>query len=232
MENVSGIYSIENIITGKIYIGSSKHCRQRKNDHLYDLRANTHHSIHLQRSFNKHGEENFVFKIIEYVNSDETELLKREQYWLDYLQTYNRDKGYNICKMAGTMSGFKHSDDTKQLLSKMGKGKKRSDETKERMSKNSARIWLGKQRGEEFKKNLQIKNGGDKNGMFHKNHTYETKQKMGKPILQYDIDMNLIKEWDWISQAEKDLNFDASYIVKCCKGKIKQYKGCIWKYKT
>lgn len=49
-------------------------------------------------------------------------------------------------------------------------------------------------------------------------------------VMQYDIDGNLLKVWDSISDIQKDLGFFASNICKCCKGNIKSYKGYVWRY--
>ena len=52
-----------------------------------------------------------------------------------------------------------------------------------------------------------------------------------KPILQYDMDMNLVKEW--ISQAEASRSgFTQSEISSCCLGKVRQHKGYIWRFKN
>lgn len=60
-----GIYQICNTINGKIYVGSAKNFDRRWGSHLYELRRGTHINPHLQRSFNKHGEQNFKFEIVE-----------------------------------------------------------------------------------------------------------------------------------------------------------------------
>jgi hypothetical protein len=44
--------------------------------------------------------------------------------------------------------------------------------------------------------------------------------------------MNLIKEWNDITQASKELNIYNSNISMCCKGKLKTTGGYIWKYKN
>jgi predicted Zn-dependent protease len=53
-----------------------------------------------------------------------------------------------------------------------------------------------------------------------------------KSVLQYDLNMNLIKEWNDITQASKELNIYNSNISMCCKGKLKTTGGYIWKYKN
>ena len=54
--------------------------------------------------------------------------------------------------------------------------------------------------------------------------------KLSKPVLQYDLDGNLIREW--ASAMECDRNgFNQGNVSACCRGKRKTYKGSIWKYK-
>ena len=52
---VSGIYCIENLITGKVYIGQADHIKRRWQNHKRTLKNNKHKNIHLQNSWNKHG---------------------------------------------------------------------------------------------------------------------------------------------------------------------------------
>jgi hypothetical protein len=51
-----------------------------------------------------------------------------------------------------------------------------------------------------------------------------------KAILQCDKDGNPIKEWVSISEVERQLGFDHSALLRCCKGKYKSSYGYIWRY--
>src|SRR5690606_1147272 len=62
--------------------------------HLSMLRANKHKNKYLQNSFNKYGEENFEFSIIEVCTKENC--LLREQYWINKLEVIDKTKGYNI----------------------------------------------------------------------------------------------------------------------------------------
>lgn len=77
----SGIYCIINIYNGKRYIGSSKNIRERLWGHRASLRHNKHCNSHLQNSWNKYGEKNFDFYVIE--KCPEEKLLEREQFYID-----------------------------------------------------------------------------------------------------------------------------------------------------
>lgn len=89
MSMISGIYKITNIITQDSYIGSSVNVKQRKNKHFSDLNLNKHFSLHLQRSYNKHGKQNFNFEIL--AKAPKEYLIKLEQWFLDNLKpTFNK----------------------------------------------------------------------------------------------------------------------------------------------
>jgi len=82
-----GIYEIKNKVTGKSYIGSSKQIEKRWDQHLQALEKGRHHSILLQRAWNKYGRSYFEFKVKE--ECGEEQLLEREQYYLDLEPEYN-----------------------------------------------------------------------------------------------------------------------------------------------
>ena len=51
-------------------------------------------------------------------------------------------------------------------------------------------------------------------------------------ILQYDLDMNLVKEWKSLRGIERmETTMSRSQIAKCCKEGRETYAGFIWKYK-
>ena len=52
-----------------------------------------------------------------------------------------------------------------------------------------------------------------------------------KPIEQYDLEGNFIKEWDSATQVERDLGFNHSNISKCCLGRYNTAYNYKWKYK-
>lgn len=92
--SISCIYKITNTINGKVYIGQTTDYNNRKTQHLRTLRHNNHANIHLQYAWNKYGEENFVFEIIEETSPEN--LLYREDYWIQYYNSDVGDYGYNI----------------------------------------------------------------------------------------------------------------------------------------
>jgi group I intron endonuclease len=141
----TGIYQIQNIVNGSVYIGSSNDMSKRWIDHRKLLRKNTHTNQHLQNAWNKYGEQSFSFVILEHrPNDSKKALLYREQEYLDlYLLKY-KDRCYNIATVAGSgpgpKVGNKHSTLTKQKQSAglvgntNASGVIRSSEFKEKLS--------------------------------------------------------------------------------------------------
>lgn len=114
MEKLAGVYQIKNKINGHIYIGSSVNMVDRLWNHKTKLRNQTHKNPHLQAAWNKYGEENFEFTILETVQRRE-DAVKLEQ---KYIDTFNPD--YNIATSAtATRLGIPMSDDAKKKLSKV-----------------------------------------------------------------------------------------------------------------
>jgi group I intron endonuclease len=125
----SGIYQIRNTVNGKVYVGSAVNFARRFSQHQSALRNGKHDSGKLQNAWNKYGEDSFAFSVIERV-VEVSNLISREQYWIDALQAVRC--GYNINPTAGSSLGVRRSDEFKK---KCSEAKKRiTPETREKMS--------------------------------------------------------------------------------------------------
>lgn len=85
------VYQILNKNTQKVYIGSTKDYKNRKQTHLLNLRKDSHVNSHLQRSFNKHGEHSFEFSVL----LECEDYLEREQ---EIIDSSDWDNLYNMSK--------------------------------------------------------------------------------------------------------------------------------------
>lgn len=119
MSKITGIYTITNSVNGKVYVGSAYDVSRRWIVHLCLLRSGKHHSVYLQRAWNKYGENAFTFRVEEAVE-DRNFLLAREQCWI--WRTGSFGDGYNSAPVAGGTHGFKHSEATKEKLRQTSKG--------------------------------------------------------------------------------------------------------------
>ena len=66
---------------------------------------------------------------------------------------------------------------------------------------------------------------------IERSHNKQINGKCSKPVLQYDLQDNLIKEFPSLIQVYRELGFSYGHIGDCCKGKLKQVYGYKWKYK-
>jgi group I intron endonuclease len=151
-----GIYGIHCKSNDKWYIGESININQRMMQHKANLRSNYHDNNYLQSAWNKYGEEEFEFIILEAHDiADKTYLFERESYWMGRCGYPSPNSCFNL-KEAGIYSpypiklkqkiseslkgkksntlGKKHSEESKRKMSEAKKGTKLSDETKHKIS--------------------------------------------------------------------------------------------------
>lgn len=180
----SGIYRLNNIITGKSYIGSSVSLGRRFSNYYstgyLEYKVKKGYSI-IYNSLLKHGYSNFSIDILEYC---EPELcISREQYYIDELKPK-----YNICEKAGSLLGFKHSEATKAKMKINNLGKKHTYETRQRI-------------GLSIKLSVKVK-------LIPKLITKDTRLKLssrssGVKVKIYDKSNNFVKEFSTITNAAK-----------------------------
>lgn len=91
MKNV--IYKIRNVLNEHYYVGSTVNSRKRFWAHRKALRNNNHDCVHLQRAWNKYGEDCFKFEIVQKYETRE-ELYPAEQKWLN--EHFGQSYMYNV----------------------------------------------------------------------------------------------------------------------------------------
>lgn len=134
-------------------------------------------------------------------------------------------------KMSESLQGEKNpnygkpmSDEQKKKLSEALKGKKHSEEAKKKISeatKGESNPFYGRKHSEESLNKMRESHKGQHMGIEHFN---------SKKVCQYDLQGNLIKIWDCINDARRELSIDSNGISNCCRGIQKKAAGFIWRY--
>jgi group I intron endonuclease len=211
-----GIYRLNNIITGKSYIGSSVNLASRFSNYysivFLENRVKKGSSI-IYNSLLKYGYSNFSVDILEYCES--YLLIAREQYYMDILKPE-----YNILKAANSRLGSKHTLETKALMSIKLKGinnpsfgKTLSQETRIKISESLKSSFM-------FKNSIKLR---------LKNITHETKLKRslrshGVKVKVYDIENNLVKEFPTMTSVALQFNISSRTVGRYLD-KDKAYNG-------
>jgi len=89
------IYKIINLTNAKFYVGSTIDWNARIRTHRRKLRAGTHHCVPLQNSWNRYGEDAFVFRVVAEVD-DFLDLREVEQVFLD--EHHGSAQCYNLAR--------------------------------------------------------------------------------------------------------------------------------------
>lgn len=149
LKNKSGVYLFINKVTGDLYVGSSLTLSKRMTSHFYHANDNKDTKIVITRvsaprrprtqvcgAMRKYQLKNFSLAILEFCTRDIIVCSNLEQKWIDYYKPK-----YNVLKIAGSSSGFRHSIDTINKLKELFKkenhpkyGSVSSAETREAIS--------------------------------------------------------------------------------------------------
>ena len=288
--NKAGIYKIRNILNNKCYIGCTKNFEIRYTKHLSSLRNQKGVNKHLQNAWNKYGEENFVFEIIEALDpmEDKKELNKvlniKEQYWVNIVKP-----GYNIrtiCVNSNLGLSWKISEkahENRRKAAKRGKDNHISKAVvlvdlegnfikefecgkycaeylniglanitmnckRQSRSLKNAYICFYKDEWESiYKNNKQLllpvlekaktENKSKERSISRLNYYANNKEcrkqiseRQKRPVLQYDLDGNLLNEFDSVLEAKQKTG--AKNVSFCCSGRLKTTGGFIFKFKN
>ena len=203
------IYKITDLTNNMIYIGETTQTIQtRWSGHLYKAKHNKDNS-YLHNAIQAHGKENF--KIEELEQCLDSERFERETF---YIKKYNCivPNGYNIL-IAGQgsikipiellLEAWEEGLNTKQI------GEKYS---------------IGRQVVAEH-----LKANGISQEEIYKRQGKNTSLRCAKPVLQYDLQGNLIKRWPSASSCKKE-GYEQGEISCCCRQEVKIAYGYLWKY--
>lgn len=132
----TGIYAIQNKITGMAYVGqTANNFGDRRDSNFAKLRHNKHDNVGLQEDWNKYGEQNYEFKILE-ILEDCVNIDEKEKFWIAKYRENN--KAFNLQSGGKGCPGVHISEEVKRIIGEKNRqhnlGKKASEETKLKMS--------------------------------------------------------------------------------------------------
>lgn len=109
---MTGIYKIENLINGKVYIGQAININKRWNVHklIYNDIYSSSYKYPLYRAMRKYGIENFSFEVLEECKKEE--LNEKEKFYINKFNSYF--KGYN--QTLGGQSRTGSLDENKEIV--------------------------------------------------------------------------------------------------------------------
>ena len=205
-----GIYKIQNLINGKIYIGQSIDIQYRFNNHKsesFNPKSNAYDTA-IHRAIRKYGIENFSFEVVE--ECEQEKLREQEIYWIDYYDSFGN--GYNLTSGGEGVQ----TTNIKQVWKLWDDGLS---------VKEIATIVDCQQHTV-----IRILESYDQ---YNKVESYRrgrenAKQKMYKPVLQYDKKGNFIKKYNSSIEAEDQTGIDANDIRNAVVGNQKSAGGYQW----
>lgn len=117
----SGVYAIECAANSRVYIGSSVNIKKRFMEHKCLLRSDNHHSLLMQRAWNKYGESAFSVRAL--IRCSPEDRLFYEQIAIYAYDSANPSVGMNMTPIVhplppvGSFRGRKHTDESKRKIS-------------------------------------------------------------------------------------------------------------------
>lgn len=213
-----GIYKITNKVNGKVYIGQSISIEHRWAAHKSAAfrKASEEYNRPLYASIRKYGLENFDFSVVE--ECQPIELNEKEIYWINYYQSNDMLRGYNLTpggNQAVTLV-------PEELYKKWEEGLTVGELVKLfKVNRTTISKWLS---------NLDSYNTVES----HRRSTLKQLNNSDdlQPIYQYDLKGNFIKEWLSYHQIERELGFNRNCISRCCRGEYFSSNGYRWAYKN
>jgi group I intron endonuclease len=210
----TGIYKITSP-TNKVYIGQSINIEQRWKKYKDWV---NHNQPKISRSILKYGYDKHIFEIIEECNIEELD--ERELYWKQYYINLLGWENILFCQLKDGKGGFR-SEETKRKMSISNMGRVFSEESKLKMKTSRNKRTISKETGQKIS---QSKKGIRIDSIF----TPERNNKLKKPIMQFNLEGELVAEYSSYVEARKITGIK---MTEALRGKTKTAGGFIWKKK-
>lgn len=220
--NNSGIYKLYWNNNDYFYIGQSINIDKRFKKHINRAKSNKHENNIIQNLYNKYQEPQ-----IEVLELCDVEVLDSlEQSYLD--QYYGKEFCCNICAIASSTKGYKHTDESKKIIGKKSKLKVFTEEYREKLRNRSVnKSMLGKLHTDEAKQKMSDSRKGKSHSEEHLNNLRKSAKTAFRKNARILIDNNTGTEYESIREAGRQLNIERSTLAYRIKNIINyhiQYK--------
>lgn len=145
-----GIYQILNLVDGKSYVGQSIDVEARWSQHLRKLAKQDHHSILLQRAWNKYSAASFKFNVLQ--ECPEASLDYLEAFWMARLDSVAN--GYNLCSITLDSGKILHQKSSLTVSKMRAKALLRSSDPEYR--KKLSKALIGRSFSDEHRQNIAL----------------------------------------------------------------------------
>lgn len=199
---------------GKVYIGMTKHTISDR------IQLGYQHNKYMLAAIAEFGWKSVKSEtLISDLSSADAELAE-----IKYIAEYQADNplfGYNISAGGkATYAGLSHTEEYKHYMSEINSGKVFTEMHRKNLSNSH--------------KGLMV---GDQNPMYGKpkseltiQRQYDSHRKEMTPVVQKDLDGNLIDTYFSLHEATRKTGVNRNCIKACLIGKQKSSKGFLWEY--
>ena len=225
--------------SGKSYIGIT--CRKPPEKRWSNGNGYRRGHPYFWKAICKYGWNNFRHSIL-FDGLTQQQACEKEQEMITLYDTTNPNKGYNMTSGGEGKGGYITSEETKHKISqsRIGRftGKDNPNYGNHKIAGQNNPFY-GKTHSEETKKKLKQIATGRPSPMKGKHFSDKARNNMKlgaqnrcKPVMQYDLDGNLIATYRSLSEAHEVTGYNKSNISACCLGRTKTCNGFIWRYKS
>ena len=228
------IYIVTNKLNNMKYIGQTRRTIEaRWKDHLSKLKTDVNY---FHNSILKHGADNYVISVLDKVQAENICDLtaKLNNLEIHYISKYNTlyPNGYNLTKGGGNNSI--NCDKPVDQYDKYGNYiRSYTSASEAAYATNGSRKGITNCCNRTVdKRNKRTYSSGGYIWRF-KGDTYiedSLKKSLQRPIVQYDLDGNIIQYFDSIQSASVATGIIPESIGKCCKGHSMQSNGFVFLY--
>jgi group I intron endonuclease len=256
---ITYIYTLSDPITGEVrYVGKTNSTKRRLYAHIKESSGTKKsHKINWIKSLLVNKSKPKI-TVIDTVSVSEWQFW--ETFWIEQFKQWGC-KLTNLTLGGEGGKGYRHSNYAKKKMRDSKLGKPLSEEHKSKISQSVLESYISEPRVHEKRihlvkddlyqkyivENLSMPKlaslyGCSEKTIFTNLHEHgirkdkevwvkQTSSKPKKPVLQYDLDGNFVREWDSPTTIAEELGYNKGNIASCCRGVAVTANGYVWRYK-